>query len=433
MTAEDELAINGGTPAKTTPNTPMFPGALEIGELEKKYVLEVLESKRLFRYYGPGVAIEEFPSKAEELEREFSAKMGTRHAVAVNSCTSALIAGLVACGVGPGDEVIIPAYTFFASCSAVLIAKAIPVLAEVDQSLTIDPSDVKDKISERTKAILPVHMRGAPCRMDEIMKIAQDNGLKVVEDCAQAMGGSYKGKPLGTFGDVGCFSFQYHKILTSGEGGIAITDDDVLYDRIRAYHDAAACWRPERFASARYSGEIFPGENYRMGELPAAVALAQLTRLDGLLDRMRTRKARIKNALADLPGLSFRRLNDENGDTGLSLILFLESEEATKRFVEALKAEGVDTGTIYDKGVPDWHVYAHWPHLMQKLTATKEGCPFTCPFYRGPSPTYSKEMCPRTLEYLGRSVHINIPPQMPISDCRLIARAIRKVVKALVA
>jgi len=431
LTDEDELAVNGGSPTKTTPSTPMFPGALEIGELEKKHVLEVLESKRLFRYYGPGVAIEEFPSKAEQLEKEFSAKMGTKHAVAVNSCTSALIAGLVACGVGPGDEVIIPAYTFFASCSAVLVAKAIPILAEVDDSLTIDPSDVEDKITERTKAILPVHMRGAPCQMDEIMKIARNNDLKVVEDCAQAMGGSYRGRPLGSFGDVGCFSLQYHKILTSGEGGIAITDDDVLYDRIRAYHDAAACWRPERFGSVRYSGEIFPGENYRMGELAAAVALAQMTRLDGLLDRMRIRKRRIRAALTDLPGLRFRRLNDQDGDTGLSLVFFLDSPDLTRRFVEALKAEGVDVGAIYDKGVPDWHVYAHWPHLMQKLTATEEGCPFTCPFYKGPVPTYSEEMCPRTLEYLGRSVHINVPPQMPIGDCDLIAKAIRKVAKAL--
>jgi dTDP-4-amino-4,6-dideoxygalactose transaminase len=287
MSGKEKLAINGGSPVKTTPNLPMFPGGLEIGELEKKMVLEVLESKNLFRYYGPGVAVEDFPSKAERLEKEFGRRVGTKYAVAVNSCTSALISALVACGVGPGDEVIIPSYTFFATCSAVLVAKAIPVLAEVDDSLTLDPEDLRTRITDRTKAVVPVHMRGAPCQMDEIMSTAKEHNLKVVEDAAQAMGGSFNGKPLGSFGDCGCFSLQYHKIITSGEGGIVVTNDDVLYDRVRAYHDSAACWRPIRFASPRYAGEIFPGENYRIGELAAAVAVAQLTKLGSILDRMR--------------------------------------------------------------------------------------------------------------------------------------------------
>ncbi len=409
----------------------MFPGALEIGELERKHVLEVLESKKLFRYYGPGVAIQDFPSKSEQLERDFACRVGTRYATAMNSCTSALIASLVACGVGPGDEVIIPAYTFFASCSAVLIAKAIPVLCEVDDSLTMDPSDMERKITERTKAVLPVHMRGAPCDMEAIMRIAEDNQLRVIEDTAQAMGGSFRGKPLGSFGDCGCFSLQYHKILTSGEGGLVATDDDVTYDRVRGYHDAAACWRPKRFASPRYSGEVFPGENYRMNELTAAVALAQLTKLDDILDSMRERKSRIKECIGDIPGIEFRRLNDEEGDTAVCLILYLQDPEMTGRFAEALRAEGVRAGGIYDKGIPDWHIYAHWPHLMNRLTATEEGCPFTCPFYEGPEPSYSETMCPRSLEYLGRSIHIDIPPQMPLEDSELIAEAIRKVAQHL--
>lgn len=431
MSKEEKLAIHGGKPVKTTPNVPMYPGGLEIGELEKKYVLEVLESKNLFRYYGPGVAIEQFASKTEELEKKMAARMGTKYAVAVNSCTSALISALVACGVGPGNEVIIPSYTFFASCSAVLIAKAVPIIAEVDASLTMDPKDLEKKITERTKAILPVHMRGAPCRMDKIMRIAKKHDLKVVEDVAQAMGGSYKGKPLGSFGDCGCFSLQYHKIITSGEGGIVVTNDNVLYDRIRSYHDSAACWRPTRFASPRYSGEIFPGENYRMSELTAAVALAQLTKLDDILEMMRERKRRIIEGIGNIPSIEFRRLNDEKGDTDVCLIFFLSSVAVARKFVDALKAEGVSVGGIYNKGIPDWHIYAHWPHLMRRLTATKEGCPFTCPYYKGPELKYSEDMCPTTLDYLGRSVHIDVPPQMPLSDCDLVAKAIRKVAKAL--
>ncbi len=431
MTDDDRLAVEGGKPVKTTPNLPMFPGALEIGELERRHVLEVLDSKNLFRYYGAGVAVGEFPSKAEELERSFAKKLSARYAVAMNSCTSTLISSLVACGVGPGDEVIIPAYTFFASCSAVLIAKAIPIIAEVDDSLTLDPEDLRSKITQRTKAIMPVHMRGAPCQMDEIMEIAREHDLRVVEDVAQAMGGSFRGKSLGTFGDCGCFSLQYHKILTSGEGGLLVTNDDVLYDRVRSYHDSAACWRPVRFESPRYEGEVFPGENYRMGELAAAVALAQLGRLDEILSCMVDRKRRIMGGLEEQPGIEFRRLNDALGDTAICLIFYLPDAEKVRPFVEALKAEGVGAGGIYDKGIPDWHIYAHWPHLMQKLTATEEGCPFTCPYYQGPEPEYSPDMCPKSLDYLGRSVHISIPPQMPLTDCDLISKAIGKVAKAL--
>ena len=191
----EKLALEGGKPAKVTPNPPMFPGGLEIGQEEKKAVLEVLDHKYLFRYYGP----EEFSSRVKLLEEEFAKKMGVKYALAVNSCTSALIASLIAVGVGPGDEVIIPGYTFFASCAAIIAAKAIPVIAEVDDSLTLDPEDFKRKITPRTKAVIPVHMRGVPCDMDKIMKIAKNHNLKVIEDTAQACGVTYKEKYLGTF------------------------------------------------------------------------------------------------------------------------------------------------------------------------------------------------------------------------------------------
>lgn len=427
MEQDLRLAVEGGTPAKTTPNLPMFPGGLEIGEEEKQAVLEVLDHKYLFRYYGPA----DFPSKVRELEETFAARVGKKHALAVNSCTSALISALVACKVGPGDEVIVPGYTFFASCAAIIAAKAVPVIAEVDDSLTLDPADLEKKITERTKAVMPVHMRGVPCDMDAIMDIARKHGIAVIEDVAQAMGGSYKGKPLGTFGDCGCFSLQYHKIITSGEGGLVVTDDDLLYDRLQAYHDAAACWRPDRFGLPRYTGEVFPGVNFRMGELAGAVALVQLRKLDGLLARMRSLKSRIKNAISQLPGITFRRLNDPEGDTAICLVMYLPDSEAATKFAEYLKAEGVEAGTIYNAGVPDWHIYAHWKHIMDKVTATPEGCPYTCPFYKGPTPTYSPNDCPKTLSYLSRTVHLDIPPQMTDADADMIALAIRKVALAM--
>jgi dTDP-4-amino-4,6-dideoxygalactose transaminase len=272
VSATEQLAIHGGPKAKTTPNFPMYPGGLEIGEEEKQEVLEVLERKYLFRYYGP----QEYPSKVRQFEVEFSQKVGSEHALAVNSCTSALISSLIAVGVGPGCEVIVPGYTFFASAAAIVSAKAIPVVAEVDATLTLDPDDFERKITPYTKAVIPVHMRGVPCNMDRIMEIARRHDIKVVEDVAQAVGGTYHGKYLGTFGDCGAYSFQYHKIITAGEGGMVVTDDWLTYQRAMGYHDTAACWRPERFGEERFAGELFCGVNYRMSELTGAMLLAQL-------------------------------------------------------------------------------------------------------------------------------------------------------------
>ena len=422
-----KLAINGGPKAKTTPNIPMYPGGLEIGEAEKKEVLEALNRKYLFRYYGP----KEYPSKVAELEKRFATGFDSRCALAVNSCTSALISALVAVGVGPGDEVIVPGYTFFASCAAVIAAKALPVICEVDESLTLEPDDFEKKINKNTKAVIAVHMRGVPCNMERITDICKKRRIKLIEDVAQACGGSYKGKKLGTFGDVGCFSFQYHKIITAGEGGMCLTDNQRLYDRLMAYHDTAACWRPDRFGMPRYEGEVFCGVNFRMSELVGAVMLAQLDRLEGLLSRMRTNKKRIKDQVRGLKGVSFRRLNDEKGDTGTCLIFFLETKDRVRPFVEALKAEGVEAGGIFDKAIPDWHIYAHWKHIIDKVTPTKEGCPYACPYYKKKPIDYSEDMCPKTLEYLSRSVHLDIPPQLTGQDCDMIAKGIRKVAEAL--
>ncbi len=419
---ESDLAINGGPKAKKSPNYPMFPGGLEIGAEEKREVMEVLDNKYLFRYYGPKDA----PSKVKALEEQYAAYVGSEHALALNSCTSALITALVAVGVGPGDEVIVPSYTFFATCAAVVAARAIPIVAEVDGSLTMDPADLERKISPRTRAVIPVHMRGMPARMDRIMEIARRRKLSVIEDVAQANGGSYQGKPLGGIGDVGCFSLQFHKVITAGEGGILCTNDDLLYTRAQAYHDVAACWRKDRFAPPEFAGEIFFGVNYRMSELTGAVALAQFRKLDSLVSRMRHNKKIIKEGISDLSKLQMRDVTDAAGDTAICLIFFLPRPEQVERFVEALHAEGVEAGGIYDKGVPDWHVYPHWKMLIEKMMPVPKGCPFNCPL-SGPVPDYRPDDCPKTMEWLGRSVHLDIPPQLSERDCREMVEAIRKV------
>jgi len=427
-----KLAIDGGPKAKTTPNFPMYPGGYEIGELEKQSVIDVINDKYLFRYYGPP----NIESRVKKFEEEFIAKIGVNYGLATNSCTSALISSLIALGVGPGDEVIVPGYTFFASCACIVAAKAVPVIIEVDDSLTIDPEDFERKITPRTKVVIAVHMRGVPCDMGRILKIAKKHNIKILEDVAQATGGSYNGKRLGSIGDMGAFSFQYHKIITAGEGGLVATNDQRLIGRSMAYHDTAACWRPGgpagRFAKARYEGELFPGVNFRMSELTGAILRAQLTRLDELLARMKSNKERIKNAVSGIEGIEFRRLNDAAGDTGIVLIYYLPSAELAGKFAVALNAEGIGASSLHDKSVPDWHVYNHWDMILNKWTATPEGCPYTCPHYtqKGGKIEYSPDMNPKTLELLSRSIHIDIPPQLSVQDCDMISEGIIKVADA---
>ncbi|MDR0718276.1 MAG: DegT/DnrJ/EryC1/StrS family aminotransferase [Treponema sp.] len=423
----EKLAILGGSKAKTTPNIPMYPGGLEIGDAEKKQVLEVLDNKYLFRYYGP----KDVESKVKKLETEFKEKMGAKYALATSNCTGALISALIACGIAPGDEVVVTGYTFFASCAAIVAANAIPVIAEVDETLTIDPDDIEKKITPATTALMIVHMRGVPCDMDRIMAIAKKHKLRVIEDVAQACGGSYKGKMLGTFGDVGCFSFQYHKVITAGEGGMLITNDERLYDRCMGYHDTAACWRPDRFAEQRYDGELFCGSNFRMSELTGAVMLAQLGKLDTLVSRMRQNQKRIADQIKNTRGIKIRPVYDPDGDIAICLMFFLDSKDKVQSFVEALQAEGVAVSGVFNSGIPDWHIYAHWKHVINKLAPSPIKWPWENPFHKGEEVRYAADMCPKTLDYLERVIHLDIPPQMTDEDCDMIARGINKVAEAL--
>src|SRR5437867_8982338 len=277
------LARDGGTPARTRPEAPMFPGGMEVGGEELEALARVIESKNLFRYYGVG----EGPDEVLSFEREFAELIGAKHALCLNAGSSALICALIGAGVGEGDEVVVPAYTWNATPNAVLATRALPVLAEVDESLTLDPADVERRITPRTRAILPVHMRGAPAAMDELVAIAKKHELALIEDVCQAAGATYRGRRLGTFGDAGAFSLQFNKIITTGEGGVLVTDREDVYDMAIDVHDCAGSVR-------RGIGlPQFPGYNFRASELQGAVARIQLGRLDGLLERMHTNHARL--------------------------------------------------------------------------------------------------------------------------------------------
>jgi len=438
--AEDRLAIDGGK--KAVPKLGPFPTKLgkdELWELldlfefsaeNRAKMREILDNEpnlkgpHLFRYYNPK------PSKVAEAESAMAKLVGVKHCLAVNSCTSALVASYRALGIGAGDEVIVPAYTFFASAATVAACNAVPVIVEMDDSLNIDPKAAERAITRRTKAIVPVHMRGAPAQMDAIMDLAKRKGIAVVEDVAQAGGGSFQGRRLGAIGTMGCFSFDFYKIMVSGEGGFVTTDDEWLYTRAQSWHDTAACWRPDRFARERREGELFCGENYRMSEMEGAVALAQIRRGDEMLAGYRRAKFMIKQNIGKLPGLSFRRLTDEQGDTGIYLVMFLPDVDTTKRATLALQAEGVPAGGIYDSKVRDWHIYRYWEHILEKKPVAADGLPWSA-VPESELPKYSPDMCPRTLDLLARSIHVEINHYYSEEDCEAITKGINKVMRAL--
>jgi dTDP-4-amino-4,6-dideoxygalactose transaminase len=361
----------------------------------------VLRGGYLFRYgISLGAEVDpRFKGKVYQVEREIARYCGVRHAVAVNSGTSALLTALAGLGVGPGDEVIVPGYTFIASLSSVIYARAVPVLAEVDRTFNLDPADVRAKITPRTRAIMAVHMMGNPARLDELKAIADEHRLFLIEDCAQAFGATHKGRPVGSVGHAGAFSFNVYKTITSGDGGMVVTDDEEVYRRCFAFHD-------QGHSPLRTGVEIgrrpFVGLDLRFTELQAAVLIAQFRKLPRILAHLRANKRRLKELIADLPGLEFRELPDPEGDLATMLTVILPGEEVARRVAGEL-----GTRVVADAG---WHVYANMEQILEQRTITPEKCPFTCSPYtcRGGEARYWKGMLPRTDALLARSINIGI-------------------------
>lgn len=396
-------------------------GPQEIGEEEIALVTDALRSKNLFRYLKP---VED--SYTARFENEFREVTGVKHVLAVNSGTSAIICGLVGLGVSSGDEVIIPAYTYIATAAAILAVRAIPVVAEIDDSLTLDPADVEKKITPRTKAIIPVHMRGTPSRMDELVAIARKHGLKVLEDCAQCNGGNYKGRPVGSIGDAGAFSLQQFKIITAGEGGAFVTNDKTIFDRGGCYHDAAFSFWMEADPTSRLTIPTFVGENYRLSDLNGALVLAQLRKRDRILGQLRAIKKRMLAHLDGIKNIKLQEQPDPAGDCGISLVFFVESAERARRVAEALRKEGMAAGSVFDKGIPDRHIYYHWDYVLEKRSSDVYGQPWT-DTARPCQVNYDKDMCPRSVDILGRCVVIPLTQVMSDAHVESCGVAFRKV------
>jgi 8-amino-3,8-dideoxy-alpha-D-manno-octulosonate transaminase len=369
------------------------PGFYWIGKEEEEEVLNVIRSKYLFRYGDEKDP--NFKRKVLQLEDEVKTKFGAKYGLALSSGTAALIVAMSAARIGPGDEVIVPGYTFIASISSIISCGAVPVLAEVDDSLTLDPADVEKRITKKTKAILGVHMLGNPCNNDALMEIAKKHNLMYIEDTAQAFGGKYKGKYLGTMGILGTYSFNIFKTINAGDGGLILTDEEDLYKMGFAFHDQGHL--PLR-TGVEVGNRSVIGQNFRMTELTAAFIIAQFRKLDNIVTKLHELKGRYKNNLKGTDGISFRTLNDEDGECGTLLTIFLPTKEIADKVCADL-----GTKTVSHSG---WHVYNNMEQILEKKQLTP-GPPFQSKEF----PTdveYSKGMLPQTDALLERAINISI-------------------------
>jgi 8-amino-3,8-dideoxy-alpha-D-manno-octulosonate transaminase len=328
-------------------------GTWLIGAEEAAEAVEVIDSQSLFRYYGPRML-----RKAVAFEGEVASFLGAGHALTLNSGTSALRAALSALRLRPGDEVIVPACTFVATSNAVVLAGGIPVFAEIDDSLGLDPDALAECITPRTVGVMPVHLQGVAARVDAIAAEARRHGLWVLEDAAQAFGATFRGRAVGTFGDAGVFSLQAHKTITCGEGGLLVTDDEGLLRAACRFHDQGGVRVDDGYPSWDDEDAGF-GENLKMTELSAGVALAQLRKVGELRRRMRDLHARVRDAV-DLRGRMARAEPDSDGALPYAFLFFAHDPADRDAILARLEAEGVPADALYDKPPYALRPYVRW-------------------------------------------------------------------------
>ncbi len=444
-TMESMLALHGGPQAVTEIEGKPEPkiGVDEFMSIAERFgfsadALERIRNSVSDEDLGPGPNLARYATaypKAtkgpafEALAREI---FGVKYALGVSSGSAALHCAMIAAGVGPGTEVIVPAIGFYATGAMVVQAKGVPIFCDVDESLGIDPAKIEQLITPRTVAIAPTHVMGSVCDMTAVMAVARKHHLKVIEDCAQSPGGKLQGQYVGTFGDIGCFSISCYKIIGGGEGGLVITNDERLFDRINQFAEAGGLWRPDRFALPRYEGELFNGVNYRLSELEAAVDVVQLGKLNDVTNRSRTVRQRILRQLKSFKEITPQKLNDVDGEIGYLLRFYPENIALGRQLVEALKAEGINGGIRGENGKPDWHIYADMFPITLKTGTMPEDRPFDLPIYqeRDGHVEYEKGQCPVADDLFNRNVSIPLNQWCSSSDCDKIAAGINKVLSA---
>jgi len=408
-----QLALNGGVPVRTKPLVGPNWGPQYYDDKEQTQLKEVLESRNPFRFSNP---LDK--SKVAIFENEYAARMRTKYALAVTSGTAALHTAMAALEVGPGDEVILPAWTWYSCYNTIIQAGALPVFAEIDESFNLDPNDLEHRITPQTKVIMAVHLQGNPADMDPILEIARKHGLKVLEDASQSVGASYKGQPLGSMGDIGIYSLQQSKTITAGEGGAVVTSNPYLFERACRFHDVTA--RPGFPNKLRF----MPGLNYRMNEFTGGVLLAQLRKLDTIIGDVRRNARRVYRGISDLPATHQRRLPDPDGELGTGVFLGFRSKEDRDRYAQAMKAEGVPVA-----GPSGSVILPIVPEIEQKVTVTPRWPSFASE--RGKSMRYGRECCSRTIDILSRFAGVMMSPKYTERDIDDAVAAIRKVYPAV--
>ncbi len=424
-----QLAIFGGAPVRSTP----FPAYSVIGEDEKRAVMEVMDSGVLSRYLG--CWDEDFygGSKVREFEAAWAAQSQAKHAVAVNSCTSGLYAAVGALNIGPGDEVIVSPFTMVASATAALIFNAVPVFADIDPELyTLSAETIAQCITPRTKAIIVVHIFGQAADMDPIMALARRHGIAVIEDCAQVPFATYKGRPVGTLGDIGVFSLNYHKHIHTGEGGVCVTNSDELADRLQLIRNHAEAVVEDKGTTNLVN---MIGFNFRLGEIEAAIGLSQLHKGPALIAQRKQNVQYLETKLAGIPGLAMPKVGPA-GDHVYYQHVFDYDEEKTgvsrDSFSAAVKAELPPTllreheGPLLGAGyVKPIYLLPMYQRMIGYGTVQ---CPFRCPLYDG-KPSYDAGICPNAERaHQSRVItHEMIRPQMTTRDLDDVAAAFHKV------
>jgi len=422
----EQLAIDGGTPVRTKPLPLEFPGMHFVDDEEIEAAVRVVKSRSPFRYYGI-----ELCGEVDAFESEFAKFIGVKYALAVASGSGALQTALSALGVGPGQEVIVPAYMWVAVIAAVVNLGAIPILADIDDSFTLDPAEVERNITPRTTGIIAVHMSGAPANAPALLQLAHKHKLFLLEDCAQCAGGSIGGKKVGSFGDMGIFSFQMNKNMSSGEGGCVVTNDARLYQRAVATHDNGYARDESGHAIYDNLDLCLWGRGCRLDEMRGAILRVQLKKLPKIIAHMRWSKYRIRRALEVFSQIRLRRIIDPDGDTGPFLILTLKSAEDAKRISQALRAEGIATSPqgVNNVVMTDWglHIYSNIVSLVNKTSIDRKGFPWKLAENRDSEMQYSKGTCPVADDLFERSILLAIPSSLSEADENDIIHAFRKV------
>jgi 8-amino-3,8-dideoxy-alpha-D-manno-octulosonate transaminase len=431
--ARAQLAIEGGAPVRSTPLTTNYEGANFIGVEEKRELVEAVETRSLFRFYGFTP-----PQKAKTFEEEFRNFMGVKYALGVTSGTSALHVAINALGVGPGDEVILPAETWHSDYNIIIMTGALPVFSEIDETFAMDPEDFRKKITPHTKVVIPSHLSGTAANIEKIIAIAREHNIKVLEDSAEAIGASYKGRRTGSIGDIGIFSFQTAKMMTSGEGGCVITNDPVLFERAVRFHDLGGV-RPifrTELGITNYphgrdgtagdrGGETLVGLTYRMNEETGAVLCAQVRKVQTAIDNHRRMHQYVVDKIKDLPGLKLRPSNDPEGDINISLDVLLPSKDMRDRFIAAMTAENVpmSVGILGTRNLPTMG------YIEDKVAPHPNWPSFNTP--RGKAMRYGAECTPRSVDLKNRYASLYIGPKWSNADLDDVVAAVTKVHHAL--